>query len=216
MTRFPALALLCAALGLAACSAPAPIRYHTLLAPASAVPTGQGGGQAQGQAPFLLDVLPVHIPAQLDRSQLVVREGNGGLALPETERWAAPLSDEIRAALSAELARGLNTQDIAGLPRPTGRPIVRVKLQVRRLDAWPGQRVQLEAGWSLGLADGSTARVTCQGRFDEAVASGQAGYAALVQAQQRAIGAMADRIAADVRGVAAATGDRPAACTAVQ
>lgn len=175
--------------GLTACSSAPPIRYHTLLAPAAQT-------IAHGEpAAFLIDVLPVGIPAQLDQPQLVVRAGDSSLALLDGERWAGPLSDELRSALSAQLTRKLNTMDIAGLPRSTDKPVLRIKLQVRRFDAWPGQHVHLDADWSLGLADETgNARLICHGQFDEP-ASG--GYPELVQAQQRALAALADRIAAD-------------------
>lgn len=175
--------------GLTACSSAPPIRYHTLLAPAAQT-------IAHGEpAPFLIDVLPVGIPAQLDQPQLVVRTGDSNLALLDGERWAGPLSDELRNALSSQLTRNLNTMDIAGLPRSTDKPVLRIKLQVRRFDAWPGQRVRLDADWSLGLADETgNARLICHGQFDEP-ASGS--YPELVQAQQRALAALADRIATD-------------------
>ena len=191
--------------GLAACGSTTPIRYHTLLAPATI------GAPATG-APFLIEVLPVGIPAQLDQPQLVVRNGDSGLFLPETERWAAPLADEFRDALSAELTRRLGTQDVAGLARPGGRPLLKIKVQVRRLDAWLGQRIQLEADWSIA-ASGTTAasspsllsspsgtadttRPGYQGRFD---LPAPGGFPELVQAGQRAIAVLAERITIDAQ-----------------
>jgi uncharacterized lipoprotein YmbA len=82
---------------------------------------------------------------------------------------------------------------------------------VRRLDAWLGRQVQLDAGWSLSTVDGAGragTRLTCQGRFEEAAS---AGYTGLVQAQQRAVAALAARIAADARQATAADTAR-AAC----
>lgn len=35
-----------------------------------------------------------------------------------SERWASPLEDELRGALSAEFTNGLGTQDLADLPNP--------------------------------------------------------------------------------------------------
>ncbi|GGI53371.1 PqiC family protein [Oxalicibacterium solurbis] len=188
--------------GLTACSSAPPVRYHTLLAPAAQT-------IAHGEpAAFLIDVLPVGIPAQLDQPQLVVRAGDSSLALLDGERWAGPLSDELRNALSAQLTRKLDTLDIAGLPRSTDKPVLRIKLQVRRFDAWPGQRVRLDADWSLGLADETgNARLICHGQFDEPVSGN---YPELVQAQQRALAALADRIATDARSW---MGSRQSDCT---
>jgi uncharacterized lipoprotein YmbA len=181
---------LAAVAGLTACSS-APVHYHTLL-----VPGGERtvAGQA---APFAVEVLPVGVPVQVDQPQLVVRQGASGVAVLDGERWAAPLGDEVRAALSAALARRLGTQDVAGLARPGDRQVVRIKVQVRRFDIWPGQRAQLDADWSLGIADeAGHARLTCRGQFD---AAAPGGYPELVQAQQKLVAALADRIGADAQ-----------------
>lgn len=183
--------LLAATLILGACSS-APVRYHTLLAPAvSSMPTHAA------PVPFVIEVLPVGIPAQLDQPQLVVRQDASSLTLVEGERWAAPLADEFRQALSAELAARLGTQDVAGLSAPPGRQVLRLKVQVRRLDAWPSQAVELEADWRLRFADErGNAQLVCGGRFRQQ-ATGD--YAQLVKAQQATLAALAERIAADAR-----------------
>ena len=143
-------------------------------------------------------MLPVGLPEHLDQQPLVVRQGRGGtVAVLDEERWVGPLGDELRNALSVHLSERLGTQDVSGLASSAEQQVLRVKVQVRRLDAWPGNQVQLEAGWSLGFANNSSkARLVCQGRFNEAAADG---YPALVQAQQRAVSALAARIASDAR-----------------
>lgn len=180
-----------AVIALTGCSSSAPVHYHSLLAPPGpATSTGQRGL-------FVIELLAVGIPAQLDQAQLVVRNRDDSIGILNGERWAGPLADEIRSGLSAEITRDLDTQDIAGLARPAGKPVLRIKVQVRRLDAWLGQKVKMEADWSIGVADESgNARLTCRGRFDEPAA---AGYQQLVQAQQRTIAALAARIAVDAR-----------------
>ena len=201
MKRLAHLCQLAAVAGLTACAS-APVHYHTLLAPIEPVTA------SADPAPFLIEVLPVGIPVQLDQQQLVVRQGDSDVAVLDGERWAGPLGDEVRAALSATLTRRLATQDIAGLARPGDKQLMRIKLQVRRFDVWPGQRSQLDADWSLGLADeAGNARLTCRGQF-EAAAPG--GYPELVQAQQRLIAELAARIAADLRAWSLS---RKAACS---
>lgn len=193
MNRFAGIAILATALGLAACGSPAPIHFYTLLPP-------PGDAQATHAAsPFLIEVLPVGLPEHLDQQPLVVRQaGSGAVAVLDGERWVGPLGDEVRSALSAHLSEQLGTQDISGLASPTGEQVLRVKVQIRRMDAWPGRQVQLEAGWSLGFArDSGKARLVCAGRF--VVPASSDGYPALVQAQQHAVGALAQRIAHDAR-----------------
>jgi len=193
MLRFSLAAiLLVTTLALGACAS-APIRYHTLVAPPSeAAFPGQ-------RAPFLIEVLPVGIPEQLNRPQFVVRYGDNGLTVLETERWASMLDDEIRQALSAALTQQLGSKDIAGLTRSVQAPVVRVKLQVRRFDAWLGTKVHLNAGWSLAVVGKvKEGGLTCGGQFS---LSAPGGYVELVQAQQQAISLLAERIAADARTI---------------
>lgn len=201
MTRLVHLFLLATVAGLTACAS-APVHYHTLLAPI------EHGAATEQPAPFLIEVLPVGIPVQLDQPQLLVRQGDSGVAVLDGERWAGPLGDEVRAALSAKLTRSLATQDIAGLARPSDKQVMRIKLQVRRFDIWPGQRSQLDVDWSLGVADeAGNARLTCRGQFDTPAPGG---YPQLVQAQQRLIAELAGRIAADAH---AWSRSRKAACS---
>lgn len=182
--------LIAFSLALGACASP-PVRYHTLL-PVLETPTTD-----QAPSGFLIDVLAVGIPAQLDQPQLVVRQGPAGVAVLDGERWAGPLGEELRDALSAELASRLKTRDIAGLARPAHTPVLRLKVQIRRLDAWPGNKASLDADWALGFVDeAANSRLVCSGRF-ETPAPG--GYPELVLGQQRNIAALAERIAADAR-----------------
>ena len=171
---------------LGGCGAAPAARYHTLLATESVRP-------AATAAPFLIDVQPVGIPAQVDRLELVVRQGAGGIAILEGERWVAPLPDEVRAALSADLSRRLGTQDVANLARPARRALLRIKVEIRRFDSVPGQYAMIEADWSLGLADDPPdTRLLCHSRLREPAGTD---YAALVSGHQRAIAALAAQIA---------------------
>ena len=62
------------------------------------------------------------MPPQVDRPQIVIRQGNSGLAILETEWWAASLVDELRSALVDQLA----TTAIAAK--------VSVRIEVQRFD----------------------------------------------------------------------------------
>ena len=181
---------LAAALCLSACAS-APVHYHTLLPPA------ETSASAQPPAPFLIELLPVGVPVQIDQPQLVIRQGGSGVAVLDGERWAGPLAEEIRTALSARLSHDLGTRDVAGLARAGDRQLVRIKLQLRRFELIPGQGVRLAADWSLGVADeAGNARLSCGASFATPV---QGGYPALVEAQQALIARLAERIGADAR-----------------
>lgn len=180
-------------LSLTACSS-VPVHYHTLLSPES---DANGTHTDRAEAPFLLNVLPVGIPAQLDQSYMVVRQGRNGVAILDNERWASAFGDEVRSALSAQLTSRLATRDIAGLPAPSSKPVITLKVQIRRFDAYPNRAVQLEATWSLGqLGAANNPHRIGQARLSEA-APGD--YTALVNAEQDVLRQLAEKIASDAK-----------------
>lgn len=189
MTFFRTAALTVSVLALAACSS-APVRYYTL-APADLV----APAPAAATPAMLIEVLPVGIPAQLDQQPLVLRRGAGGVAVAEGDRWAGPLSEEFRTALSAGLSRRLGARDVAGLPGASSQPVLRIKVQVRRLDGWLGQRALLDADWTLSRS-GDPDRLTCSTRLEQPAAGDMA---ALVQAQQQLVAGLAEAIARNAR-----------------
>ena len=179
--RFP-LALVFA-LALAACAS-APVHYYTLIAPA----TTQAVTNTQ-TAPFQFELLPVGIPAQADQPQLVIRQGGQGVVPLDSERWIAPLAQELRGALSADLAQAMRTQDATGLSG--GKPRLRIKVDLRRFDSAPGDYALIDAAWSLRLLQGD-ASLACTSQVREPVGPG---YDALVEGHQRALARLAGEIA---------------------
>jgi len=203
-TRLSGLGL---ALALAACAS-APLHYYTLVAPATGVAGAPDTSAATSGSSLPFELLPVGVPAQVDQPQLVVRSGGQGVVLLDGERWIAPLNDEVRSALSADLARELRNQDVSGLP-DSDKPLLRIKLDLRRFDSQPGSYALIEGAWSVRvLHDAHAGALACTSRIVETVGPG---YDALVQGHQRAIGQLAAQIAV----VARALGNgQPAACPA--
>lgn len=198
------LLLAASCLALSACVSP-PVQYYTLAAPDAV-------RSVEPPVDFALDLLPVDMPAAIDRQSLVVRLGENELRIVDGQRWATPFSEEFQAAMSAALSRHLGTGDIGGYGSAGGRRVLRVKLQLRRLDAVFDRQVRLEADWSLRFAnDASAPPRRCSARFELAAAGG---YPQLVAAQQQALKLLAGLIAADARRFAAAPSGRcPAAQT---
>jgi uncharacterized lipoprotein YmbA len=191
MKRFRMLGIVVLALSLLACAS-VPVHYYTLVPPSQSAIS-----HASGAAPFLIDVLPVDVPSQLDQSSLVVRHNDSMLQLSDNERWASPLSDQIRTALSIQLARLLNSQDMAGLPASEGMPVLNIKVEIRRLDSWLGRNIQLDADWSVGLAGRAAGqRFTCRASME--VPAGNT-YVELVNAQQKAMMELAAHVADSAR-----------------
>ncbi|MDR2788891.1 MAG: PqiC family protein [Candidatus Accumulibacter sp.] len=190
MNRSTLIALAACSLLLGTCSS-APVRYHTLL------PATDRASVDRHASGFLIELLAVGIPAHLDQPQLVVRRGATGIVVLDGERWAGPLSEELRNALSVGLASRLQTRDVAGLAKPALKPVLRIQVEVRRLDVWPGDKVRLDASWVLGFADeAANVRLICGSQFESPVPGD---YPELVLGQQRVIAALAERIATDAR-----------------
>src|SRR3546814_684015 len=167
------LLLAAAALTTTACSSDR-THFYTLLKPDTAAPAIAGG------AAFAINVQSLRVPAQVDQPELVVRQGEGELALVETRQWIAPLKDEMRGALSAELSTRLHTHDVAGLAMPDGLPVYRVLVDVQRLDSWLAHSASLDAVWTVvgtAVGTGSAPSWTCASHVSEPV---NAGYEPLV------------------------------------
>lgn len=118
--------VLAACLLLGACRSD-PISFHTL------TPVQLSNTRAGAQIP----IEAITVPPQVDRPQIVIRQGSSGLAILETQWWGASLADELRSALSDQLS---NTG---------GRGNVSVRIEVQRFDSIPGQYGLIDVKWRL-------------------------------------------------------------------
>jgi uncharacterized protein len=179
---------------LAACAS-APTHYYTLVPAPDSAPAENG----MPSAPFQFELLPIGVPAQDDVPQLVVRQGGQSVNMLNGERWIAPLADEVRNALSVDLSRRLDAQDIRGGLPVDGKPVLRIKVDVNRFDSSPGAYALIEATWTIRPLKGDVV-LTCTSRINESVGQG---YEGLVAGHQQALGELADRIASVAPALAA-------------
>lgn len=155
---------------LAACAS-APTHYLTLFPPSS---TDHEEGAAAGPS------ISVSIPAQVDQPELVARHPDGTMAPVETERWIAPLGEEIRGALQVSLASRW----------PPSAP-AQIRLDVLRFDSVPGSHANLEAAWTITLDSAPKRSASCRSSIREDVG---AGYPALAAGHRAAL----QRLAAEL------------------
>ena len=134
--------LVTACLLLAACRSD-PIQFHTLT-PAQLSGTARGnGGEIQIES--------LSVPPQVDRPQIVIRQGNSGVAILETQWWAASLVDELRSALVDQLANSSPQRRVS------------VRLDVQRFDSIPGQYGLIDVKWRLrNPGEGDSTLITCR------------------------------------------------------
>jgi len=182
------LALTCA-LGLGACSS-TPTHYYTLIAPPTQAPANNM------QVPFQFEMQPVLMAVQVDQPPLVVRQGDGSLAILENERWGAPLGDEFHDALTAELERRFGVRDLAGLPKQSELPVLSIRTDVRRFESIIGQYAMIDVVWNLSIRsnqnNGQRQTLTCSSSVRQ---SAGPGIENLVVAHQKALSSLADIIA---------------------
>jgi uncharacterized lipoprotein YmbA len=179
---------LAAVLGVSACTSSA-THYYTLIAPAPTVPPA-----SVAPAPFQFEMLPVLMPVQVDQPPVVIRQGDGSLAILDAERWGSPLGDEFHDALTGQLERRFGSRDLAGLPKDSGQPVLSLRTDVRRFESMPGSYALIDVVWSLNLRNtGSKGQnLTCSSVIREPAGIGMEN---LVLAHQRAVSRLADNIA---------------------
>jgi len=178
---------------LAACAASKPERFHSLLA--SDTPARQ---VAPGMSPFVVDVLPVSVPPQVDQPQWLVRAPDDSLQMLEQERWAAPLRDEIRSAVAERLIARWGAVDLRSLAQPAG-AVWRVRVDVQRFESMPGREARLESWWSVSSSQRGATALMCRSLVRESVA--EAGAPALAAADRGAVARLADESGERVQGM---------------
>jgi uncharacterized lipoprotein YmbA len=191
--RCASLAVLLVLGGCVSAGSKAPERFHTLLAPER---PASSASSAPAARTVYVDVLPVHVPAQVDHAQWVVRQPDETLLVLEQDRWASPLPDEVRGALVERLAARWGAVDVRAVGLPPA-AMWRVRIDVQRFESIPGREARLEAAWSVSLPASATSpreasSVVCRSVFVEPVGDG--GVAALAAGHRRNVGKLADAI----------------------
>jgi hypothetical protein len=151
-----------AALTLLGCSSSPPLRYHAL---STKIPASQEA--SVGSAALLVEILPISIPERLRREEIVFSTANGGLSVLDTDRWAAPLQDEVRQILDDALWRSLKASDVYQSPvakTTSALPQYRLALRLETFDAIANDHATVESSWTIRqIPQGPIA--VCRARF---------------------------------------------------
>lgn len=135
---FPLKITLIAALAVLAACRSDPIQFHTLTPAQLSSP----GSTTDIRIESLI------VPPQVDRPQIVVRQGNTGMAILETQWWGASLVDELRSALLDQMVNSNPQRKLS------------VRLEVQRFDSIPGQYGLIDVKWRL--RNGEEILMTCR------------------------------------------------------
>ena len=151
LTRLSFLAA--AAALVAGCSTP-PDHFHTLRPATTTTPANAH------DAPRVLAIGPVTVPASLARDEWVIRNGDTGAMVYDHQLWTQDLSADIAQSLADYLDRGALPDNLWADAGPTGsgsgadleRPApLRVRVQVLRFDSMlsPAPAVSDQVRWTL-------------------------------------------------------------------
>lgn len=184
---------------LAGCGSAPSIAYYTLSQPegqATAAPPSKGVG--------FYTIAPVTVPAVVDDTPIIVRQSTDRLMVLNYDRWTAPLSDQIRNALSQSLTAQLGMPPVQNLQTGGGEGLapIRVTVDVQRFDLVPGQLASLGAVWRVDWVK-PVRSLTCYSTMREPA---QPGVVALVSAQQTNVQRLASQLADTIRSGKAPAG----------
>lgn len=168
-----------------------PIEFYTLspLPRTAAAPAGEPG--------VVVAVYPAVIPAAIDRPQIVTRTDDNQILLSEFNRWGGTLKEEISRTLVENLGillAGRRASVMSDNLAPD--PAYLLAVSVNRFDGRLGERVWLHAVWTLRDQRQKKTLAVRTSLLQEAVTG--PGYAELVAAQSRALGALSREIAAEL------------------
>lgn len=197
--RTSALGWLIGAVLAAGCASAPPVTFYTLAPLPPEHPPARG---TEFDATLSVGIGPVTLPEVLDRPQIVTRPNPQQVALDEYHRWGGSLKGDFPLVLAEDIAGRLGTDRISLYPwQKRDRPDLRVAVDVLRFDGRLGEAVELVALWSV-TPDGDDDRSTAHRAAIRIPVSG-GGYEAYVEAQSRAVAALAQAIARTVVDTAA-------------
>jgi uncharacterized protein len=186
-----AISLALISMTMAGCGHSPPTRYVTLNAAPAAAPLATVQLQP-------IQLTAVHIPAELDRPEVVTQLSPNRLAVDETDRWGAPLAQMMRRTLAQDLMTRLPAGSFILPDTPAPADTRTLVVTVLNSEADASGKLTLQAAWTLLAGHPSrttlTRETTLSSKMSERDAAGQAA------ALSDVLGQLADQIAMSIAG----------------
>jgi len=144
-----------------------------------------------------IQVAAVHIPADLDREEMVSEKAPGQLDMDSPKRWGAPFDEMVQRTLTQDLARRLPQQDVIFPNEPAPAGTLKVVVDILSFGGDPSGQVKFDGSWSLVPAGSDQAVMDRHVQLTGAAANDQASQ---VQAMSKILGQLSDQIAAAAKG----------------
>jgi uncharacterized lipoprotein YmbA len=187
--------------GLTACASSPAVEFFAL-EPASTV------DHAAIASSSIVQVARVHVPAALDRPEIVRRSGLYSVEISDRHRWSAPLDAIIQRVLTQDLLQRLPAANVV-LPQEPAPPGTRkLVVDILKFEADPSGIVQFDASWSLLPSNPDEPLRNRYVHLSELAGSQK--YADEVEAMSRILEQLAAQIAQAVAAGDSALNDRPA------
>lgn len=195
--RIRRLLLIALAVLLASCGTSPPTRFFTLARVSPA-------GRSAPRPPFPIQVNAVHIPAVLDRSEIVRQTGSDTLLISGQDRWGAPIGEMARNVLAQDLAERLPQGSVILPLAPAPSSAAHLVVNIAAFGEDAGRRVRLDASWTL--LRGTPLKTILHGNvnLDDTAAGDDA--ASQAAAMSRLLGRLADDIVTKLATLSSANG----------
>jgi uncharacterized lipoprotein YmbA len=146
--RIPVLAM--GLLVLASCGTSPKVDYHSLSVTA---------GPQERITPSVkpVQVSAVHIPASLDRKEMVTQTGPNAVDISDRNRWSAPLGDMARRVLALDLQSRLAEGTVVVPDLPAASDTAQIVVSLLQFGPDPNGKAVLVGGWSV--TSGRTGKV---------------------------------------------------------
>jgi uncharacterized lipoprotein YmbA len=180
------IALSLAALLLCACASSPPVNFFVLDA---IVPAGVATN-APGDP---LQVTRVHMPATLDRREIVREDAPNKLTISSQNRWGAPLPDMTQRVLSQNLMLRLPAGRVVLPDQPAPDRTSSISVDILQFGADASGTIVLDGSWSVVPSGTEAARASH--RFQLSQRAARDDYAEQARVMSALLGQLADAIA---------------------
>jgi uncharacterized lipoprotein YmbA len=126
----------------AGCGSSPPTHFFALTPVGSVVNSGSELAPA-------VQVSAVHIPALLDREELVRRTGPTSVAISDQDRWAAPLGEMAQNVLAEDLAKRLPESRVSSSDAVSSKSVAHLVVDITNFTEEADRRVELRGTWVL-------------------------------------------------------------------